>query len=87
MQVAMSKMLRNVTSTGNMHECHYSSSFNLRSIVVTRESIWRLCGHGATATDRYLDQVSKIKIIFHQMCLTLYVHALKSLTSFGIYRL
>ena len=92
MQVAMSKMLRDVTSTGNMHESvltiNCSSSFNLRSIVVTRKSIWRLCGHGATAADRYLDdQVLKIKIIFHQMCLTLYVHALKSLTSFGIYRL
>ena len=60
----------------------------VRLLLYTRESIWRLCGRGTTAADCYLDdQVSKIKIIFHQMCLILYVHALKSLTSFGIYRL
>ena len=36
-----------------------SSSYNLRSLVVTRESIWHLCGYGATAADRHLDdQVS-----------------------------
>ena len=63
MQVEMSKMLRDITSTGNMHDSvltiNCSSNFNLRSLVVTRESIWRLCGHGETAADRYLDdQVS-----------------------------
>ena len=60
-----------------------SSNYNLRSLVVTRESIWRLCGYGATAADRSLDdQVS----IYNYSILYYYfvrcgcnIHGLKSL--------
>ena len=68
MQVEMSKVLRDVTSTGNMHDSvltiNCSSNFNLRSFVLTRELIWRLCGHGATAADRYMDDKVRIIIVF-----------------------
>ena len=36
-------------------EVHCPSGFNLRNVLVTRESIWRLCGYGTSPTDRYLD--------------------------------
>ena len=32
-----------------------SSNFNLRSVIVTRESLWRIAGYGETEWDRYLD--------------------------------
>ena len=32
-----------------------SDNFNMRSVIVTRESLWRLCGYGSTSADRYLD--------------------------------
>ena len=61
MQVEMSNMLRDITSTGNMHDSvltiNCSSNLNLLSLVVTRKSIWRLCGHGARAAIRYLEDL------------------------------
>ena len=36
-----------------------SENFNLKSVLITRESLFRLCGYGDTTTSRYLDdQVS-----------------------------
>ena len=32
-----------------------SDNFIMRSVIVTRESLWRLCGYGSTSADRYLD--------------------------------
>ena len=62
-------MLHDITSTGNMHDSvltiNCSSNYNLRSLVVTRESIWRLCGYGATVADRYLDDQVGIIIVFY----------------------
>ena len=47
-----------------------SAMFNMRNVVVTRETLWRLGGYGNTSADRYLDdQVSVIIII------TLHYHA------------
>ena len=41
-----------------------SAMFNMRNVVVTRKTLWRLCGYGNTSADRYLDdQVSVIVII------------------------
>ena len=60
MQAAMSieTLLQAVASSGNGHDnilaIQCSHSFNLHSLVVTRESIWCLCGYGMNVDDRYL---------------------------------
>ena len=66
MQAAMSieMLLQAVASSGNGHDSilaiQCSHRFNLHSLVVTRESIWRLCGYGMNVDDRYLDNLVSI---------------------------
>ena len=66
MQAAMSieTLLQAVASSGNGHDSilaiHCSHRFNLHSLVVTRESIWCLCGYGMNVDDRYLDDLVSI---------------------------
>ena len=40
--------------TDILAEVSCSSSFNMQSVLVSRESLWRLCGYGLSSTDRYL---------------------------------
>lgn len=45
--------------TDILAEVSCSSSFNMQSVLVSRESLWRLCGYGLSSTDRYLDDQVK----------------------------
>ena len=40
-------------------EVSCSLSFNMQSVLVSRESLWRLCGYGLSSTDWYLDDQVK----------------------------
>ena len=57
-------LLQAVSSSGNGHysilAIHCSHRFHLHSLVVTRESIWRLYGYGMNVDDRYLDDLVSI---------------------------
>ena len=53
-----SLLLRSATEgklTDVVAEVQCPSALNLRSVLVSRESLWRLCGYGASPADRYLD--------------------------------
>ena len=39
-----------------------SSMFNMRNVIVTRESLWRLCEYGTTSADRYIDDQVSVTI-------------------------
>ena len=56
--MSIETLLQAVASSGNGHDSilaiQCSHRFNLHSLVVTRESIWRLCGYGMNVDDRYL---------------------------------
>lgn len=57
-EMSQRSLLRSVTEgkmTDVVAEVHCPSGFNLRNVLVTRESIWRVCGYGTSPTDRYLD--------------------------------
>ena len=59
--MSIETLLKRITSTGTMHNVvlttytRCSISFNMCSLIVTQESLRRLCGYGLTAGDRYLD--------------------------------
>ena len=58
-KMSFESVLRAVFAGGNMKETvsriRCGTGFSMRSVLVTRESLWRLCGYGATASERYLD--------------------------------
>ena len=51
--------LRNIFATGREDDTivHIPCPplFSMRSVVATRETLWRLCGYGVSPVDRYLD--------------------------------
>ena len=38
--------------------------FSMRGVVVTRETLWRSCGYGASPVDRYLDDMVNIILLY-----------------------
>ena len=61
--MSLQSSLRVCATEGNMSDTiaviRCSSMFNMRNVIVTRESLWRLCGYGTISADRYIDdQVS-----------------------------
>ena len=57
--MSFESVLRAVFAGGNMKDTvsrvRSGTGFSMRSILGTREPFWRLCGYGATASERYLD--------------------------------
>ena len=62
--MSIETLLQEVASSGNGHDSilaiQCSHRFNLHSLGVSRESIWRLCGYGINVDDRYLDDLVSI---------------------------
>ena len=44
-------------SEDSIASIHCSSSFNMRTVIVTRDSLRRMSGHGSSPSERYLDDL------------------------------
>ena len=59
-------VLKNLFTTGRDDDTiayiRCSPLFSMRGVVVTRETLWRSCGYGASPVDRYLDDLVNIII-------------------------
>ena len=65
--MSQESLLRSATvgkMTDVVAEVHCGSGVNLRNVLVTRESLWRLCGYGALPAHRYLDD--QVDIYVHK---------------------
>ena len=57
--------LKNIITSGDeedpVAQIHFPPTFNIQSVITTRETLWRIAGYGSTTVDRYLDDlVSKV---------------------------
>ena len=47
-------------SEDSIASIHCSPGFNMRTVIVTRDSLRRMSGHGSSPSERYLDDYSKM---------------------------